>query len=474
MAQKETLREKALAQDGIEQVRVLRADSVSKFYGPGNVNQNPVDDIDKRALAGELVIEPISSEWGDGIVVALPMKSSANYRGTNCIACHMAAEGEVLGAIRLEYNLEHVNSMISQRTLIALGIMSAFGFIGFIITMWLIRKIIVRPIQTTSKFMQSVSESKNLAQRLNLRSDDEIGQLSTAINSFMSTVNESLQRVQTTSHQVAGSANSLTQVAQVTDAAASNQQSETSDVQLNIEQMQSQQVEVERATTEASTLIKHTTSIAERSSKRSHNASEDIKLLVADIERVKEKIVVLNGQTSEVSTILEVIKGVAEQTNLLALNAAIEAARAGEQGRGFAVVADEVRQLASRTAEATLSIEVIIAQFQKDSQSSLASVDGVCEAAHQRSDEIEQLSLAMTEVTQEMHQALSHANSIQNQSTSTTHLSQQVQNQVQTITQHADETSKSAASTRDISINLEQQSEHLEDLLNHFTLSDEK
>ena len=53
MAQKETLRQKALAQEGIENVRVLRADAVSKLYGPGNENQKPVDDIDKRALAGE-------------------------------------------------------------------------------------------------------------------------------------------------------------------------------------------------------------------------------------------------------------------------------------------------------------------------------------------------------------------------------------------------------------------------------------
>lgn len=74
MAQKETLRQKALAQDGIEQVRVLRADAVSKLYGPGQENQKPVDDIDRRALGGEFILEPYEADWGKGIVVALPMK----------------------------------------------------------------------------------------------------------------------------------------------------------------------------------------------------------------------------------------------------------------------------------------------------------------------------------------------------------------------------------------------------------------
>ncbi len=98
MSQKETLRQKALAQEGIEQVRVLRADAVSKFYGQGQTNQQPLDDIDQRALSGELVIEPISAEWGKGLVVALPMKSSEDYRGTNCVSCHIAPEGEDLRA----------------------------------------------------------------------------------------------------------------------------------------------------------------------------------------------------------------------------------------------------------------------------------------------------------------------------------------------------------------------------------------
>lgn len=474
MSQKETLRQKALAQEGIEQVRVLRADTVSKFYGPGDANQKPVDDIDQRALSGELVIEPISADWGKGLVVALPMKSSENYRGTNCVSCHIAPEGEVLGAIRLEYNMNHVNSLINKQAMFAMGIMSVIAFVGFLITMGLIRKIIVHPIQKTSRFMSNVSASKDLSKRLEHSQKDEVGQLSDSINSFMDTVCESLEQVRETSHSLAGSANRLTDVAQSTDEAADNQQVETNEVQTNITGMLDQQGVVEQATINATTLVNHTVDVATSSAGQAHHVSEDIKSLVTDIDKVREKITTLNQQTEEVSSILGVIKGIAEQTNLLALNAAIEAARAGDQGRGFAVVADEVRNLASRTAEATSNIETIISQFQQGSEESLSSVDSVCEFAHQRSVDVEALSATMRNMVDEMHQVLKHAENIQQQTQTTSGVSKHIQAKVDTITLHANETSQSASHTREISVDLEHLSERLESLLNQFTLSEEQ
>ncbi len=77
----------------------------------------------------------------------------------------------------------------------------------------------------------------------------------------------------------------------------------------------------------------------------------------------------------------------------------------------------------------------------------------------------------MSNAVQEMQQVLDHANNIQDQTRTTTQVSQEIQGKIEVITRHADDTSQSATQTREISVNLKQLSQRLETLMNQFTLS---
>ena len=78
------------------------------------------------------------------------------------------------------------------------------------------------------------------------------------------------------------------------------------------------------------------------------------------VQRAICAMAAIEKSAQEITHIINVIDGIAFQTNLWALNAGVEAARAGDAGKGFAVVASEVRALAQRSADAAKDIKALI------------------------------------------------------------------------------------------------------------------
>ncbi|WP_439437758.1 methyl-accepting chemotaxis protein [Salinivibrio costicola] len=472
ISQRNTLREKMLSHKGIDDARVIRGEAITRFFGPGNPEQSAQDAIDQRALNGETIVETFDADAGKGLVVALPMKASSDYRGTNCLQCHVAEEGTVLGVIRLEYDLEPLYSTIDREMLITAGIMGSIAVIGFLISLTVIRRWVVSPLKRVSAFMKRTSHDKNLSERLNNTRDDEIGELCNSCDQLLDNFSASLQQVQRTSETLSAEAMNLIRVSSHTDQLADSQRHETNDMSSAIDDVQQHQHDIQNRTQEAAQLSESAAGSANQGSDLANVAANDIRKLVADIGQVRTQILDVNQQSQQVTTILSVIREIAEQTNLLALNAAIEAARAGEQGRGFAVVADEVRNLASRSHDATGEIQTIIENLCAGSEASAQAVEATSESANQRAETVMELSTALGNIADQVRTVNDNANDISKQSDHQAQMTDALLAQVGRIQSHANDTATNANEVKAISANLEQLVEQLEGLIGQFQLSD--
>jgi methyl-accepting chemotaxis protein WspA len=119
-------------------------------------------------------------------------------------------------------------------------------------------------------------------------------------------------------------------------------------------------------------------------------------------EVISEKLQVINDKAENITSVVTTITTVADQTNLLSLNAAIEAEKAGGAGRGFTVVAREIRRLADQTAVATLDIEGMVKEMQA------AVLEGVREMQHfisevrHNAEDVEAVSVQLTRIIAEV------------------------------------------------------------------------
>lgn len=232
---------------------------------------------------------------------------------------------------------------------------------------------VVYPITTLIQHLYKVSKG-NFKDELSFFRDDEIGQMSKAIELLRRSLNATCNEMATVQGNLDQVSASLHDSAKAIDMGAKDQNRGTDRVSVSMQSMTEMARRITDSANEASVAASQADEYASQSITVMQETIDTITHSSGQINDTASVINKLDEDARNVGTVLDVIKSIAEQTNLLALNAAIEAARAGEQGRGFAVVADEVRTLAAKTQQSTEEIQDIIANVQTGAKNAVSAI----------------------------------------------------------------------------------------------------
>ena len=247
----------------------------------------------------------------------------------------MASRADLIASVRAR-----IAWTFSLLTLVAL-------LVGGTGTLLIVRRTISRPSNRMIALAKDLAEGEgDLTKRLDIQSEDEIGEMAHWFNVFLDKIHGLVRQVKSAAVQVASASQQLS--------SASGQLSDGSQEQASSLEQTAASLEQITAT------VKQTAENAKQASQLASDsmgaADKGGQVVTAAVSAMGE----IDKASKKIGDIITTIHQIAFQTNLLALNAAVEAARAGEQGRGFAVVASEVRSLAQRSATAAKEIRELI------------------------------------------------------------------------------------------------------------------
>ncbi|MCX2543608.1 methyl-accepting chemotaxis protein [Pseudomonas sp. COW5] len=215
----------------------------------------------------------------------------------------------------------------------------------------------------------------DLSVRLNVSSNDEIGQLARAFNQMSQALSTMVEHIRRASEEVNSRAQALSGLSGGAYEGMEQQSGEITSMAGAVEEFSATSLNIADNMGNTQRLAQENAQQTQIGRSSMEEASSSLEQIAGALNTTATVINTLGQRSQEIGGIVSVITSIAEQTNLLALNAAIEAARAGEQGRGFAVVADEVRNLASRTRQATDEISGMIHSIQQETGNAISTME---------------------------------------------------------------------------------------------------
>jgi methyl-accepting chemotaxis protein len=338
----------------------------------------------------EKIGNPLGVETIDEIAKADDLEEGTieyEYQGEQKIAAYATIPGvgwKVFSAGLIKDIRKPVTAMIKVTLFISILVM-----VITLITTYLISKGIINPIIKLTNDVKKISEGDLTVKVTEIRTRDEIEQLSKAFKEMVNNLSTLINDVSKTVIKVDDASTNLnciseevtasnTQITEAVNEIASSISEQAGDAEKcalrtkelgdSIEELENKNITMEKQSVEVSKALKDNSTKINYlvdSNNKSQKSFVDVRVTV-------EKLI---EHVSSISNIVNVIDNISKQTSLLSLNASIESARAGEAGKGFAVVASEIRTLADDVQGATNDIFNIIRDIEGTVNSTKLSLE---------------------------------------------------------------------------------------------------